>query len=559
MTTIFPSQRDLESRRAQMFPILTDEQVARIASFGESKTFEAGTILFEQGDRDVPFYVVLEGELEVVHPSCRRAEEPITTQKAREFTGEVSLLANRSALVRGRAKTHLRAIVVLRPRFRALLETESDLSELIMRAFILRRVGLLASGMGDAVVIGSRNSAATLRLQEFLARNAHPYRYLDVEREPDVQRLLDELHVDPSEIPILICRGDVVLRNPTDAEVADCLGFNAVLDPCAVHDVVICGAGPGGLAAAVYGASEGLDVLLVERSSPGGQAASSSKIENYLGFPTGITGQALAGRALSQAEKFGATLRVARGAQQMLCDRGLIRLELAGGEWIRARTVVIATGAEYRKLDVPGLTRFEGVGVYYAATYVEAQRCSDDEVIVVGGANSAGQAATFLARASKHVHMLVRGADLSANMSRYLSRRVEDTPNITLHRRSRIVAVEGAQHLESVTWRDDETGKETTLPIRHVFSMAGAMPNTEWLRTCVALDEKGFVRTGTDLTEPILNAAGWPLSRDPYLFETSHPHVFAVGDVRSTSTKRVASAVGEGSVCIQLVHQALAE
>ena len=292
---------------------------------------------------------------------------------------------------------------------------------------------------------------------------------------------------------------------------------------------------------------------------PGGQAASSSKIENYLGFPTGVSGQALAGRALTQAEKFGARLAVARGALRIHCEEVPMRIELAGGESVRARAVVVATGAEYRKLDVPELARFEGVGVYYAATYVEAQRCGEDEMIVVGGGNSAGQAATFLARSSKHVHMLIRGPDLASSMSRYLIRRIEETPNITLRRRTSIVALDGDEHLERVTWRDDVTREETTLPIRHIFSMAGASPNTEWLRGCVAMDDKGFVRTGLEVTEDMLKAARWPLARPPYLFETSRPHVFAVGDVRSNSVKRVASAVGEGSVCIQLVHKVLAE
>jgi thioredoxin reductase (NADPH) len=428
-----------------------------------------------------------------------------------------------------------------------------------MRAFILRRVGLLSVGQGDVAVIGSRHSAATLRLQEFLVRNAHPYRYVDVERDEDVEQLLHHVRVDPKDIPILVCSDQRVLRNPSDAEVADCLGLNLGFEPGVVYDVVVCGAGPGGLAAAVYGASEGLDALVVEATAPGGQAAASSKIENYLGFPTGVSGQALAARALTQAEKFGAKLAVARGAVKLHCGSGLIGIDLAGGDSVRARAVVLATGAQYRKLDVPELARFEGVGVYYAATFVEAQRCMTDEVVVVGGGNSAGQAAMFLARTSRRVHVLIRGSDLASSMSRYLIRRIEETPNITLRRRTRIVALRGGDHLESVTWRDDATGEESTHGVRHVFSMAGASPNTEWLRGCVSMDAKGFVRTDSELSEEILREEGWPLARPPYLFETSHPRVFAVGDVRSNSVKRVASAVGEGSVCIQLVHKALTE
>jgi len=553
-----PSLDELAGRQAQMFPVLTAAQLARVAAFGAEHMFEPGAIVFEQGDYDVPFFVVLEGELELVHPQGK-LEDPMRVLRAHEFTGEVTLLSDRRALVRGRAKSRLRVLRLDHARLRSLIQTDPELSELIMRAFILRRVWLLASGYGDVIVIGSRDSAATLRLQAFLVRNGHPARYVDVDRDPDVQVLLDEFHVEPKDIPILICRNDLVLRNPSDSQVAECLGLNAALEPLRVHDVVICGAGPGGLAAAVYGASEGLDTMIIEAQSPGGQAASSSKIENYLGFPTGISGQALTARALNQAEKFGARIQVTRGALRLHCDETPIRIELAGGEAVRTRAVVIATGAEYRKLDVPGLAAFEGVGVYFAATYVEAQRCNDDEVIVVGGGNSAGQAATFLAQRSRHVHIVIRGPDLASSMSRYLIRRIEETPNISLQRRTRIVAVEGHEHLEQVSWHDETTGETTKRPIRHIFSMAGAIPNTAWLRGCVATDAKGFVLTGPDLNQQTLNDQHWPLQRLPYLFETSQPHVFAVGDVRANSVKRVASAVGEGSVCIQLVHKVLSE
>jgi thioredoxin reductase (NADPH) len=445
------------------------------------------------------------------------------------------------------------------PRFRLLVQTDPELGELVMRAFILRRMALMSESWGDALVVGSRDSAETLRLQAFLVRNAQPYRYLDVGRDADVQRLLDEFQVGLGDIPILVCRGERVLRHPTDAEVADCLGLNPSIEPLRVFDLVVCGSGPGGLAAAVYAASEGLDVMIVEADSPGGQAGSSSKIENYLGFPTGISGGALMGRAVAQAEKFGAGLTVAHGAARLQCDETPMRIVLENGESLRTRSVLIATGAQYRKLDVMGLARFEGAGVYYAATNVEAQRCGGDEIVVVGGGNSAGQAATFLARTARHVHVCIRGPDLAESMSRYLIRRIEQTPNITLHRRTRITAMTGSEHLEEITWRDDAAGTESRRPIRHVFSMAGAVPNTEWLRGCIALDDKGFVLTGLDLTRDVLSRARWSLSRPPLLFETSRPHIFAVGDVRANSTKRVAAAVGEGSVCIQLVHRALSE
>jgi thioredoxin reductase (NADPH) len=541
-----------------MFPALSPAQIARVAVYGREQSFEPGALVWEQGDVDVPFFIVLEGQLAIVHPYVG-LERPVTIHEPGEFTGEMALLVGRRTLVRGRATSRLRTLRVEPSRFRMLIQTDPELSEIVMRAFILRRLALLSHGWGDAVLIGSQDSAATLQLQGFLVRNGQPYGYVDVDRDPDVQATLDHFRVGVDDIPILICRGELVLRRPTDTEVADCLGLNPAIEPTRVFDVVVCGAGPGGLAAAVYGASEGLDVMIVEASSPGGQAGTSSKIENYLGFPTGLSGQALAGRAVAQAEKFGANLSVARVAARLRCEETPIRVELAGGESVRARAVVIATGAQYRKLDVPGLARFEGAGVYYAATFVEAQRCGPDEVVVVGGGNSAGQAATYLARNARHVHILVRGAGLAESMSRYLIRRIEETPNITLHTQSRITALAGGDHLEEVIWRDDAGNRETKRPIRHVFSMTGASPNTEWLRGCIALDDKGFVLTGTDLSREILERERWPLARAPHLFETSQPRVFAVGDVRANSVKRVASAVGEGSVCIQLVHRVLAE
>jgi thioredoxin reductase (NADPH) len=550
---------DVEARRGQMFPQLPPHVVARIAADGTERTFEDGAIVFERGDTNVPFYVVLEGALEVVHPSGG-VEEPVNVHQERGFTGELSVLAGRPALVRGRAKGRLRVLRVESDRFLSLLQTDAELSEMAMRAYILRRIGLFVAGFGDVTVVGSSHSAMTARVQDFLTRNGHPYQYVDVERDTDVEQLLGHVRVAPDEIPLVICADGRILRNPSNAEIADCLGFNAAIDDDVVHDVIVCGAGLGGLAAAVYAGSEGLDVLVIEANAPGGQAATSSMIENYLGFPTGVSGQSLAHRALNQAEKFGAKITIAHGAEKLHCSgHGEMRVDLAGGRTVRGRAVIIATGAEYRKLDLPDLARFEGVGVYYAATFMESQRCAADEVIVVGGANSAGQAATFLAKTARRVHMLIRGPDLAATMSRYLIRRIEDTANITLHRRTRVVGLHGGDHLERVTWRDDHTGEESTHAIRHVFAMTGASPNTAWLGDCVAMDSNGFVRTDSELTDEVLAERGWALQRRPYLFETSRPRVFAVGDVRSTSVKRVASAVGEGSVCIQLVHKALAE
>jgi thioredoxin reductase (NADPH) len=369
---------------------------------------------------------------------------------------------------------------------------------------------------------------------------------------------LDSFHLAASEIPVVICRGKVVLRNPSKQQIADCLGFNESIDQTHLRDLVVIGAGPSGLAAAVYGASEGLDVLVLETSSPGGQAGSSSKIENYLGFPTGISGQELAARAYHQAQKFGAEMLIAKG-KRLVCDSKPYVVEVENGARIPARTVVIATGAEYRRPPLKNLSQFEGSGVYYGATFVEAQLCGGEEVIVVGGGNSAGQAAVFLAETTKRVHMLVRSAGLAESMSRYLIRRIEETATIVLRPYTEIVAVEGGNHLEFVRWRNSRTGQTEEHEISHVFVMTGADPNTLWLGGCVALDSKGFIKTGPDLSPEDLSAARWPLARPPYLLETSLPGVFAIGDVRSGSIKRVASAVGEGSIAISFIHQALKE
>jgi thioredoxin reductase (NADPH) len=371
--------------------------------------------------------------------------------------------------------------------------------------------------------------------------------------------LLDRFKISCADVPVLICRGDLVLRNPSNEQIADCLGLNTAIDQTQVRDVVIVGAGPAGLAAAVYAASEGLDVLVIETSAPGGQAGSSSKIENYLGFPTGISGQALAARAYTQAQKFGAQVVIAQSATRLSCDRKPYSVDIGNGTRVPTRTVVIATGAEYRKPRLVSLPRFEGAGVYYGATFMEAQLCAGDEVIVVGGGNSAGQAAVFLAQTSRRVHMLVRSDGLAESMSRYLIRRIEGNAAIVLRTHTEIVALEGDIHLERVGLRDNRTGDIETHAIRHVFLMTGADPNTQWLDGCVVRDDKGFIKTGAELSQDELTAAHWPLGRAPHLLETSLPGVFAAGDVRAGAVKRVASAVGEGSISISFVHQVLHE
>jgi len=521
------------------------------------RAMERGEVLYEQGDSAASFFVVVSGELEVVRPSGA-VETLVTVHGSGQFTGEVGTLSGRRTLFRVRATKPGKVIELDRQHMLALIQSDAELGEILTRAFILRRAELVAASVGDVVLIGSTHSADTLRIKEFLMRNGHPYSYIDLERDPDVQSLLDSFHLGASEIPVVICRGKVVLRNPSKQQIADCLGFNESIDQTHMRDLVVIGAGPSGLAAAVYGASEGLDILVLETSSPGGQAGSSSKIENYLGFPAGISGQELAARAYHQAQKFGAEMLIAKGTR-LVCDGKPYVIEVENGARIPARTVVIATGAEYRRPPLKSLSRFEGAGVYYGATFVEAQLCGGEEVIVVGGGNSAGQAAVFLAENTKRVHMLVRSAGLAESMSRYLIRRIEETATIVLRPYTEIVAVEGGNHLEFVRWRNSQTGQTEEHEISHIFVMTGADPNTLWLGGCVALDSKGFIKTGPDLSPEDLSAARWPLARPPHLLETSLPGVFAIGDVRSGSIKRVASAVGEGSIAISFIHQALKE
>jgi thioredoxin reductase (NADPH) len=439
------------------------------------------------------------------------------------------------------------------------MAADTHLGELLLRTFILRRVELLANGHTNGIVVGSRNSVGTLRIREFLTRNGYPHAFLDLDRDKEVQSTMDAFSLTVEDIPVLILHGKEVLRNPSDAEIAAYLGLNASVDAEEIRDVAIVGAGPAGLSAAVYAASEGLSAIVLEAKAPGGQAGSSSKIENYLGFPTGISGLELASHAYTQSQKFGAELLIARSAVQLSCSGQPYELKTTEGTSIRCSAVVIATGAQYRKLPLPNLEAFEGVGVYYGATAIEAQSCGDENVIVVGGGNSAGQAAVYLSQSARHVHILIRRGNLADTMSRYLVQRIEQSPKITLHTYTEIVELRGDDHLESVVVRDSRAGTDTPWNIRHVYLMTGASPNTDWLRGCVALDDKGFVKTGPDLSPQELSDANWPLQRRPHLLETSLPGVFAVGDVRSGSVKRVASGVGEGSLSVHFIHLALAE
>lgn len=547
----------------QMFPELTEAHIARIRAHAKLRQVRSGDVLFRPGDTGVPFFVLLSGELEIIHPGIS-GERVITKHVAGGFTGEVNMINGQPSLVIGRVSEPGEFLELSRDELRSLIGRDAELSEIVMRAFILRRLALITNNLGNVIVLGSRHSAGTLQIREFLGRNGYPHTYVDLDSDKTSQELLDRFEVKLEEIPVIVCCSTgAVMRNPTPQKLADCLGMNQTVDSDHPLDLIIVGAGPAGLAAAVYAASEGLDVLLIETEAPGGQAGSSSKIENYLGFPTGVSGQELAARATHQAQKFGAKMMVAHSIVKLDCDRNPYKVVLDDGRALSTRSIVIATGAQYKKPNLQKLREFEGQGVYYGATYMESQLCIDEDVIVVGGGNSAGQAAVYLSQTAHKVYMLVRSGGLADTMSRYLIQRIAENPNIELHYNTEIVGLEGDRRLEAVRWLDKATGEISSHPICHVFIMTGASPRTDWLRGCVALDDKGFILTGRDL-DPVQASAKpgtntWSLTRAPLMLETSLPGVFAVGDVRSGSVKRVASAVGEGSISVHLVHRVLAE
>jgi thioredoxin reductase (NADPH) len=544
-TELDPS--DPYAREAQTFPRLGSAMAARVAAYGTEEDAPKGTVLFVRGQRDADFFLVLEGTIEILEEDACGEAGLVRLHEAGEFTGDLDLLNEHQVLVTGRAAMDSRVVRVPRADLRRLVGLEPDIGEIIMRAFILRRVGLIRHGRGGVVLLGPERHGDTLRLAQFMRRNAYPHRILDTESDPHAQDLLRCLRLTPDQLPSVIAPGHVVLRNPTNAELADGLGLTEVLDPTRVYDLAVIGAGPAGLAAAVYAASEGLQTIVIERMAPGGQAGTSSRIENYLGFPTGISGQALAGRAQVQAQKFGARLAISRMVTKLECDHRPYRLRLDDDQAISASAIVIATGVRYRRLDVPRYAAFEGQGIHYAATAMEAHLCGNEEVVVVGGGNSAGQAAVFLAGSAKHVHVLVRGPGLAATMSDYLVQRIVNSPRISVHTRSEVTGLGGDGYLREVTWIDHKTSTQQTRAVSGLFVMIGAEPNTEWLRGCVELDGNGFVRTGL--------AADGPAAPSPYA--TSRTGVYAVGDVRSGSVKRVASGVGEGSVVVQSIHQFL--
>ena len=566
---------DPYARAGQTFPVLTDEQVARVAAYGEEARFEDGAVLFARGDRGADFFLVLEGAVEITDRDPDGDLVVITTHERHQFTGELDLFNNRAVLVGGRTRGASRLVRLNREQFRRMSSTEQDLGELMMRAFILRRTGFLVHDEAGVVVIGEANDRETIRIRRFLSRNGYPSRAMEPGEEA-ARAYAAECDLRLDGLPVVRTPDGQVYHAPATADLADALGLTDELNPNHTYDVAVVGAGPAGLSAAVYAASEALDTVVIESEAPGGQAGTSSKIENYLGFPTGISGQALAGRAWIQAQKFGATFTIARPASTITKAPGGFRLGTDDGHAVTARAVVLACGATYRKLDLDDYERFEGQGIHYAATALEAQLCRDQEVVVVGGGNSAGQAAVFLSRVASHVHVLIRSNGLAASMSDYLVRRIEQSGRITLHTNTEVTGLEGDHVLRRVTWTNNETNEAETHGVGNLFVMIGAVPNTAWMGDCVALDERGFVLTGqrggvgagpgagasrNDVAATGATGAtgAGDAPREVTPFETDRPGIFAVGDVRAGSVKRVASGVGEGSVCISYVHAYLSE
>ena len=547
-------------QKNEAFPQVTAAQLERLEPHGHRRTLVPGEVVGEPGQPVTKIFVVVSGQLDAfAQDAVHGSKDPAISFTAGMFTGERSIMAGGRFLGRIAAMASTEVLEIERDELLKVMAADTELSDLFLRAFILRRLQLIDRAQGDVVILGSNHCSGLLHILEFLTRNGHPYRMVDLDTDAASQELLDRFHLTAADVPVVICRGSVVLKNPTVEQLADCLGLNPTLDRTQIWDVVIIGAGPAGLGAAVYAASEGLNVVVVEANAPGGQAGTSSKIENYLGFPLGIPGQELAARAYDQAQKFGARVLIAKHAVRLNCERKPYRVFIGEREddVLLTRAIIIATGVAYRKLALANLAQFENAGVYYAATQMERRMCADEEVAIVGGANSAGQAAVFLAETARRVHMVIRAGGLSSTMSRYLISRIDAHPRIVQHTRTEISGLEGNGHLERVAWRAGRAGPVETHDIRHVFTMTGAEPSTKWLGGCLALDDKGFVKTGPGLTPEDL--AHWPLRRQPYLLETNLPGVLAAGDVRSGSTKRVASAVGEGSIAVAAVHQVLAE
>ncbi|WP_207004008.1 FAD-dependent oxidoreductase [Trinickia mobilis] len=542
-----PSVRN-NPRYYQMYPTLTDAEIDKMRRFGSLCRVAAGDVLYRAGSSSPGMFVLLSGTVSAIGRDGLGRERVVRSKMQRgEFSSDIGQLSGKPALVDARVIEDVEALLLPSAGLRALMIAEAELGERITRALILRRVAAIERGDGP-VLVGAANNARLVALQTFLRRNGQPHVALDAEHDASVIALLERLAAKLDDFPLVICPNGAVLRNPDEGQLASCLGILPEFDPAHVYDVAIVGAGPSGLAAAVYAASEGLSAAVFDCRAPGGQAGTSARIENYLGFPTGISGQALAGRAFHQAQKFGAHIGIPCEVKALHCETSPLSVELADSRRIHARTVVIASGAEYRRPPIEGLARFEGRGVYYWASPIEARLCRNEPVLLVGGGNSAGQATVFLASHAEHVHLFIRAANLEQSMSRYLIERVASQPNVTLHSHVEITELEGGDRLEQIHYRRDGAGDEI-MRVRHLFLFTGAEPNTRWLRTCrVSLDAKGFVLTGTDI--PGEAQRSLPL-------QTSVDGVFAIGDARAGSTKRVAAAVGEGAAVVAQIHRFL--
>ena len=545
-----PSERDIA------FPRLSQKQIEALRRWAQLRSLAAGDVLFKEGDRGFSFFVVLEGAVEIVEQS-RGTPHQVTVHEPGEFTGDVDMLSGRSALVTARATAPGRVLELTAAALRQAVDALPEIGEIVLKAFLTRRTLLLSDGFEGIKIVGSRFSPDAHRLRDFATRNAIPFTWIDLESDEEAETLLRQFGVPPSATPLVIGREGRYLTNPTVAELAHCAGLEAAIDPSELQDLIVVGAGPAGLAAAVYAASEGLDVLVVERIATGGQAGTSSRIENYLGFPTGISGSELMRNALLQAQKFGARITLPGTVQRLGIDAGVRVITLADGTKIRGKCILVATGVEYRRLDVPRLGEFEGAGVYYAATDTETKLCLNEEIVVVGAGNSAGQAIVALSRYARRVHVVARTRDLGKSMSRYLVDRVESIDNVQIHRGAEVTALEGDGHLQGVRIRED-SGEETRISTAALFLFIGADPRTEWLSGCVQLDKKGFVLTGAAMPPDTARSDLWRAQgRTPFFLETSLPGVFAAGDVRSGSVKRCASAVGEGAMAVSFIHASL--
>ena len=558
-TVIVPDDAPQADRAEQMFPALDATHISRLESLGQHQSWNDGDLLFKAGEPGPGLFVILSGWVRITAQDGTDEERMIVEQGPGQFLAEVGQLSGRPALVDGRAKGAVETLLLAPEALRQLLIVDAAIGEMVMRALILRRVALIEGGSGGPILVGSADMPDMVRLEGFLTRNGIPRTVLDPATDEDAQALIEKFHVAEDDLPLAICPGGEVLRNPTERALSHCLGLDAI-DTDKTFDVAIVGAGPAGLAAAVYAASEGLSVVVLDQRAYGGQAGASARIENYLGFPTGISGQALAGRAYGQAQKFGAQIAIPVTVERLDCSRKTPSIVLGDGRRVRARSIVVASGAAYRRPSVQGLQRYEGRGVSYWASPVEARLVKNETVALVGGGNSAGQAVVFLASHCNEVNLVVR-RPLAETMSNYLIERIDALPNVTIHVGSEISELHGDKSgLTGVTWKNCDTGEESQCDTRYLFLFIGADPNSGWLGECDAVrDRKGFVITGDALDADALKGAGWLLKRKPMALETSIPGVFAIGDVRAGSVKRVAAGVGEGAAVVAQLHGYLAD